>query len=206
MKILKKILVVNLTIILTILLLPLVKSNASSNIDQSSIVNTAYSKLGARYVFGGVGPDVFDTSGFTQYVYKQSGIPIARTVYDQLNNGIEIKESDLIPGDLVFTSASHVGIYVGNGQMVHASQPGDVVKVSNIYSFYAARRVLLDGNSNEKFDFNKDGYVDIIDVAMLSEKYGYSNTNTDWNQIYDLNNDSTVDIYDLVLISKSMKN
>nr|WP_278335119.1 dockerin type I domain-containing protein [Clostridium intestinale] len=66
--------------------------------------------------------------------------------------------------------------------------------------------MLLDGNSNEKFDFNKDGYVDIIDVAMLSEKYGYSNTNTDWNQIYDLNNDSTVDIYDLVLISKSMKN
>ncbi|WP_326513763.1 NlpC/P60 family protein [Clostridium intestinale] len=205
MKILKTILIVNLTIILTILLLPLVKSNASSNIDQSSIVNTAYSKLGARYAFGGVGPDVFDTSGFTQYVYKQSGILIARTVYGQLDNGIEVTESELAPGDLVFTSAGHVGIYVGDGQMIHAPQTGDVVKVSKIWSFYAARRVILNKDYNEKFDFNKDGYVDIMDIAMLSEKYGYSNTNTDWNQIYDLNNDNTIDIYDLVLISKSMK-
>ncbi|MNI85606.1 Murein DD-endopeptidase MepS/Murein LD-carboxypeptidase precursor [compost metagenome] len=85
---------------------------------------------------------MFDCSGFTQYVYRQAGIYISRTTYTQINDGVAVSYSNLQPGDLVLTSAGHIGIYVGNGQMIHAPQTGDVVKVSKIWSFYAARRIL----------------------------------------------------------------
>lgn len=110
----------------------------------SDIVNYAYQFIGTQYVYGATGPDAFDCSGFTSYVYRNAaGIDITRTTYSQLGVGTPVSYDELQPGDLVFTyGQDHVGIYVGNGQYIHAPQPGDSVKVSPITSFYAARRVL----------------------------------------------------------------
>lgn len=109
----------------------------------SAILNEAYKHLGKAYVYGATGPDTFDCSGFTQYVFRNAaGIDISRTTYSQINVGVPVSQDQLQPGDLVFPHAGHVGIYVGNGQMIHAPQTGDVVKVSSVYKFYAARRVL----------------------------------------------------------------
>lgn len=112
--------------------------------NRDKVINEAYKHLGKPYVYGATGPNSFDCSGFTQYVYKQAvGIDITRTTYSQINVGTSISYSQLQPGDLVFTyNNEHVGIYVGNGQYINAPQPGEYVKVSPITSFYAARRVL----------------------------------------------------------------
>ncbi|WP_297417769.1 NlpC/P60 family protein [Clostridium sp.] len=108
-----------------------------------AILNEAYAQLGKPYVWGATGADSFDCSGFTQYVYEHAaGIDISRTTYSQINVGQPVNQDQLQPGDLVFTHPGHVGIYVGNGQMINAPQTGDVVKVAPVYSFYAARRVL----------------------------------------------------------------
>ncbi|MGG7060076.1 NlpC/P60 family protein [Clostridium tertium] len=110
----------------------------------NAIVDYAYTLMGTPYVYGATGPSSFDCSGFTSYVYRNAaGIEITRTTYSQLGVGTSVSYNELQPGDLVFTYGSdHVGIYVGNGQYIHAPQPGDSVKVSPITSFYAARRVL----------------------------------------------------------------
>jgi peptidoglycan DL-endopeptidase CwlO len=108
-----------------------------------AILNEAYKHLGAKYVWGATGPDTFDCSGFTSYVYKHAaGMDISRTTYTQIDVGQPVSQDQLKPGDLVFPHAGHVGIYVGNGQMIHAPQTGEVIKVSPVYSFYAGRRML----------------------------------------------------------------
>ena len=116
------------------------QGSASGN----AIVSYAYQFIGTPYVYGATGPNSFDCSGFTSYVYRNAaGIDITRTTYSQIGVGTPVSYSDLQPGDLVFTyGADHVGIYVGGGQYIHAPQPGDSVKVSPVTSFYAARRVL----------------------------------------------------------------
>ena len=106
------------------------------------IVNTGLSKRGCPYVWGSTGPNSFDCSGFTQYVFRNAaGVSLPRTTYEQINVGTPVAYSDLQPGDLVFPHTGHVGIYVGNGQMIHAPSTGDVIKVSSVYKFYTARRV-----------------------------------------------------------------
>jgi peptidoglycan DL-endopeptidase CwlO len=108
-----------------------------------AILNEAYAQLGKPYVYGATGSSNFDCSGFTQYVYENAaGVDISRTTYSQINEGQAVSQDQLQPGDLVFTHAGHVGIYVGGGQMIHAPQTGDVVKVGPVYSFYAGRRVV----------------------------------------------------------------
>ena len=108
----------------------------------SAILNEAYKHLGKPYVWGATGENTFDCSGFTQYVFKHAlGKDISRTTYSQINVGTPVSQADLQPGDLVFPHTGHVGIYIGNGQMIHAPQTGDVVKISPVYKFYAARRV-----------------------------------------------------------------
>ena len=108
-----------------------------------AILNEAYAQLGKPYVYGATGSANFDCSGFTQYVYENAaGVDISRTTYSQVNEGQAISQDQLQPGELVFTHAGHVGIYVGDGQMIHAPQTGDVVKVGPVYSFYAGRRVV----------------------------------------------------------------
>lgn len=108
------------------------------------VLDMACRQLGKSYVYGATGPDTFDCSGLTQYCYKQAlGIDISRTTYTQLEHGTVVSsQSALKPGDLVFPHTGHVGIYLGNGQMIHAPQTGDVVKISSVYKFYTGRRIL----------------------------------------------------------------
>lgn len=109
----------------------------------SAVLNEAYKHIGKWYTYGASGPDTFDCSGFTSYVYRHAvGIEIGRTTYSQINAGREVSYSELQPGDLVFPHAGHVGIYVGNGQMIHAPQTGKQIQVAPVYKFWRARRIL----------------------------------------------------------------
>ncbi len=101
---------------------------------------------------GGTSPSGFDCSGFVQYVYRNvAGVELPRDTYGQVNAGTRVSQSQLQPGDLVFTSTHHVGIYVGNGQMIHSPQTGDVIKISSIWKFYAGVRI--NGITNYSKDF-----------------------------------------------------
>lgn len=108
------------------------------------IVNYAYNFLGRPYVWGAVGPDTFDCSGFTSYVYRHcAGIEITRTTYTQINVGVPVSYNNMQPGDLVFTyNNEHVGIYVGSGMYINATYPGSTIRVTPVTNFYAARRIL----------------------------------------------------------------
>ena len=109
----------------------------------AAVISEAYKHLGKPYVWGAKGPNSFDCSGFTSYVYRTAlGIEIGGTTYDQINSGIEVSYSELQPGDLVFPHSGHVGIYIGGGQMIHAPHTGDVVKVASVYKFWRARRIV----------------------------------------------------------------
>ncbi|MGL5150169.1 MAG: NlpC/P60 family protein [Clostridium sp.] len=108
-----------------------------------AVINEAYRHLGKPYVWGATGPNSFDCSGFTSYVYKKAtGIYIGRATGNQISSGREVSRSELRPGDLVFTHPGHVGIYLGNNTMIHSPQTGDVVKVSSVYKFWRARRII----------------------------------------------------------------
>lgn len=122
-------------------------SNVATSGGDSNIVNTAKKYLGVPYVWGGETPSGFDCSGFVQYVYKQHGISISRTTYDQVKQGVHVDKNNLQPGDLIFfNNANHVGMYVGDGQFIHAPSTGDVIKISSLSSnyytqnYYEARR------------------------------------------------------------------
>lgn len=115
---------------------------ASSIAEQA--VELALSYVGYPYVYGGSSPKGFDCSGFTSYIYKQFGISLNRTCSGQLDNGTPVSMSELLPGDLVIFKkyansnkrASHVGLYIGNGQFVHASTAKVGVIVSNLSDAY----------------------------------------------------------------------
>ena len=100
----------------------------------SQIVDVARTKLGCDYEYGASGPDTFDCSGFTSWVFKQFGISIPRSASDQSRGGVSVSYSNLKPGDLVFFDienkgkVSHVGLYTGNGKMIHSPDEGQVVK------------------------------------------------------------------------------
>ncbi|MGW2028954.1 NlpC/P60 family protein [Streptomyces sp. NPDC001811] len=105
----------------------------------------AYSKLGSPYVWGATGPNAFDCSGLVQAAYRSAGISLPRTTYAQINAGRRVSRSELQPGDLVFfySGVSHVGIYVGGGQMIHAPNPSAPVRLAPIdqMPFAGATRV-----------------------------------------------------------------
>lgn len=109
-----------------------------------AIVNTAMKYLGVPYVWGGTSPRGFDCSGLVQYCARANGIRVNRVAADQRNNGYYVSRANLQPGDLVFFAKNggrihHVGIYVGNGNMIHAPQTGDVVKISSIETSYRVK-------------------------------------------------------------------
>lgn len=112
---------------------------ASSEIGQQ-IVNEAAKYLGVPYVWGGTTPKGFDCSGLVQYVLKDLGIDISRVSQTQYNEGVPVSKGDLQPGDLVFFESNgdvhHVGIYAGNGMMIHAPRTGDVVRFQSIETPY----------------------------------------------------------------------
>ena len=116
-------------------------------VNGSDIISYAKNFIGVPYVFGGSTPKGFDCSGLVQYVYKHFGINISRTTKTQINEGIEVGKNELQLGDLVFPNSGHVTLYIGNGKVLHAPQPGEKVKISNLWSFWRARRILNNGNS-----------------------------------------------------------
>ncbi len=106
------------------------------------VVGYAMQFQGVPYVWGGTSPSGFDCSGFVQYVYRNAaGIELPRDTYGQIGAGTRVSQDQLQPGDLVFPHTGHVGIYIGGGQMIHAPQTGDVVKISSVWKFYAGVRV-----------------------------------------------------------------
>lgn len=90
------------------------------------ILEAAQTKVGAPYVWGATGPDSFDCSGLTSWAYSQAGIDIPRTSQAQSSGGTQVAKGDLQPGDIVsfYGGATHVGIYAGDGQILHASTEG----------------------------------------------------------------------------------
>ncbi|MET9553326.1 C40 family peptidase [Streptomyces sp. NPDC006645] len=90
--------------------------------------------LGKPYVWGATGPNGFDCSGLTQAAWRAAGVSLPRTTYTQINAGKRISRAQLAPGDLVFffSGISHVGLYVGGGQMIHAPRPGADVRMAPI--------------------------------------------------------------------------
>lgn len=98
------------------------------------IANYALSKQGSPYVYGATGPNAFDCSGLTSWAYSQVGKSIPRTSNAQASSGTPVSLNALQVGDIIsfYAGASHVGIYVGDNQVVHAPTEGDVVKVTSM--------------------------------------------------------------------------
>lgn len=109
------------------------------------VVATAKKYLGVPYVWAGTSPSGFDCSGLVQYVFRELGVSLNRVAADQTAHGIPVSRENLLPGDIVFfhntnkyTRINHVGIYVGDGNFIHAPQTGDVVKITTLDSGYYA--------------------------------------------------------------------
>ncbi|MFF8288279.1 NlpC/P60 family protein [Streptomyces sp. NPDC016309] len=94
----------------------------------------AYGSLGKPYVWGATGPSAFDCSGLTQAAWRSAGVSLPRTTYSQIDAGRRVSRSELAPGDLVFfySGVSHVGLYIGDGRMIHAPRPGAPVRIAPI--------------------------------------------------------------------------
>ena len=128
-------------------------TSSSGSASGAAIVENAKSYIGSSYVYGGSSPSGFDCSGFTQYIYKQAGVSINRTAQAQYSNGTSVSKSELQLGDLVMFGSSssninHVGIYMGNGKIVHAANSRRGVTTDTINSGYynnnyvGARRIV----------------------------------------------------------------
>lgn len=118
----------------------------TNNAKADKIVAVAKQQIGKPYVWGANGPSSFDCSGLTSYVYKSSvNHKLPRTSTQQSKVGKTVSKSNLQKGDLIFFGSSskninHVGLYIGNSQMIHSPKPGDKVRTDNINSSYYAKR------------------------------------------------------------------
>ena len=128
-------------------------STSSNNEKVNKVISLAKGKVGNKYVWGATGPNTFDCSGFTSWLYKQVGINIPRVSKDQAKYGQSVNRINLQPGDLLFfntsgSGVSHVGLYIGNGQMIHAANSKKGVRYDSVTSgyyynkFINARRVV----------------------------------------------------------------
>lgn len=106
-------------------------------------LNFALAQLGDPYSWGGNGPNVWDCSGLTKGAYAAAGVSIGRVVSAQYGAGHSVPMNALKPGDLVFYGdMSHVGIYVGNGRVVHSPRPGKTVEIGSVGRYSVARRIV----------------------------------------------------------------
>ncbi|MBU3113960.1 C40 family peptidase [Clostridium lacusfryxellense] len=118
---------------------------ASSSASSNELIAYAKTFLGTPYQWAANGPNTFDCSGFTKYVFAHFGVSMGRTTYVQITQGQYVSRQNLQPGDLVFFGTGtphHVGIYVGNNAYIHAPKTGDVVKISQLTrsDYMSARR------------------------------------------------------------------
>jgi cell wall-associated NlpC family hydrolase len=106
------------------------------------VVGIAMQYLGVPYVWGGSSPRGFDCSGLVVYAFAQIGVSLPHSTYALWNVGSPVSRDQLQPGDLVFFSGlGHMGIYIGNGQFIHAPHTGDVVKISSMSGYYSSNYV-----------------------------------------------------------------
>lgn len=124
---------------------PAAPAVASSSAAQVAVA-TAMAQQGKPYVWAAAGPGSFDCSGLMQYAYRAAGVSLPHSSGIQASMGRAVSRAELQPGDLIafYSPVSHIGMYIGNGQMVHAPTSGDVVKVSSIDvmgSITAMRRI-----------------------------------------------------------------
>lgn len=124
------------------------ESTATNSSKGEEIVSYAKKFLGCKYVYGGSGPNTFDCSGFTMYVYKHFGYSMGHSAVTQAGLGKYVSKSNLQPGDLVIfndsanRSIGHVGIYIGGGNFIHASSGGGRIMISSLSgSYYNTRYV-----------------------------------------------------------------
>ena len=123
------------------------KEETTTETNKSADAIVAYAKTfqGYPYVYGSNGPSSFDCSGFVQYVYKHFGYSLSRSSKTQANDGVAVSKSNLQPGDILIfkntakTEIGHVGIYIGNGQFIHASNPKTGVTISSFISFISTK-------------------------------------------------------------------
>ncbi len=120
----------------------------------AEIAKLAHNYIGSRYSYGSSGPNTFDCSGFTSYLYKQYGYSLPRTSTSQSEIGVQIEKESLVPGDILCFSnrrdrrVNHVGVYVGDGKFIHASTSVRGVVKDELNSDYyvrnyvCARRIL----------------------------------------------------------------
>ncbi|MBU5306842.1 C40 family peptidase [Clostridioides mangenotii] len=131
----------------------IVAANKEKSSKVKKVLDLAYEQQGKPYKWGATGPDSFDCSGFTTYVYKNAAdVSLPRVSRDQAKAGTKVERNNLKEGDLVFFgsggSITHVGMYVGDQKFIHSPQTGDVVKITRMdtgsYSnrFITARRII----------------------------------------------------------------
>jgi cell wall-associated NlpC family hydrolase len=116
--------------------LPLEAYTGSASGSAAEAIAFAYAQLGDRYVYGAAGPNSWDCSGLTMGAWAAGGVSLPHSSRAQYSSGRKVTRSDLQPGDLVFfySPISHVGLYIGNGQMIHASNPSKPVSIASIDS------------------------------------------------------------------------
>jgi cell wall-associated NlpC family hydrolase len=125
---------------------PAVSAGSGGSAAARTAVATALAQVGDPYSWGAAGPNAFDCSGLTQYAYAAAGVSLPHSSRMQSGMGTAVSTSAMAPGDLLFyySPVSHVSMYIGNGQMVHAStygQPVKVVPVSSMSGLVSVRRV-----------------------------------------------------------------
>ena len=107
----------------------------------------AKAQLGKPYRWATSGPNTFDCSGLMYASYRSAGVKIGRVTYTQINNGVAVAKSDLLPGDLVFPEPTHVQMYVGGGEVIESPHTGAFVRQVKMWGFWRARRVAAPGTS-----------------------------------------------------------
>ncbi|MDG6104219.1 C40 family peptidase [Dactylosporangium aurantiacum] len=108
----------------------------------AAVLSYAKAQLGKPYVWAAAGPNGFDCSGLVVASYARAGIKLPHQTGGLIGRGRSVSRAQLQPGDLVFPSSGHVGIYLGDGMMIHAPHPGDHVRIAKVYAFYAGRRII----------------------------------------------------------------
>lgn len=147
---------------------------------RNALLKEARKHLKTRYVYGGMSTRGFDCSGFTSYVYKKSGISLHRTASTQLQDGIVVSREGLQVGDLIFfregrarTPATHVGIYVGDNQMIHASSSKGIcyADLDNAWctkNYLCARRIINSGAGQVVLAVTDDSVNSALEVNSIS--------------------------------------
>lgn len=110
--------------------------NVSVSGSAGGAVQYALDQVGDTYVYGAAGPDAFDCSGLTMMAWRAAGVNLPHSSRMQMSSGTPVSQSELAPGDLVFyyRPVSHVGVYIGNGQIVDAANPSTGVRIAPVFS------------------------------------------------------------------------